>query len=366
MVRKYSWECKPRTKAKLEILNRYLGAWFSILANSGFRHVFYIDGFCGPGEYDGGEEGSPTIAARLANRTAKTYPNFTATLIFSDESPKALKHLQTLKEIKNPHSRIKIDIRKGKFSDEVQNILETLYQNPNSPTFSFIDPFGFSHSPLEKIKLFMHNKSSEIIVNFWCGYMNRFKEKSEKNIIEKIKNMVGEDDLSSIIDAEDSIAAFCDNFDNKLKKIGKFTLKFIMRDETNVRDNALFFCSNSSKGFEKIKEAMWKVDPEFGNSFSVHQDSFEKVQTSLFDKEAQTYPLFEKILEQFRGKQDISVEDIFKWVIEETSFLKPHARTELENLYKKNLITITDPESRPRRSNAWPERLLLTFAGKTL
>ncbi len=120
------WECKPRTKAKLEILNHYLGAWFGILARSGFDHVYYIDGFCGPGEYKNGEEGSPAIAARLANSTAEKYKNFSSTLIFIDKNSKAIKHLQTLEAIKNCHSRTKIVIRKSYFSNEIENILETL------------------------------------------------------------------------------------------------------------------------------------------------------------------------------------------------------------------------------------------------
>jgi len=180
----YLWECPPRTKAKLEILSKYLGAWFGILANQGYEHVFYIDGFCGPGEYLGGEEGSPIIAARHANYIAQNNSNFKATLIFVDKDPRAIKHLNTLKEIKNQHSNIKIIFVVGEFSDEVENIIKALEQNPKSPTFSFIDPFGFGDSPMETLKLLMHNDSSEIFVNFMCGFMNRFKEHEDEDVRE--------------------------------------------------------------------------------------------------------------------------------------------------------------------------------------
>ncbi|HSR55213.1 MAG TPA: three-Cys-motif partner protein TcmP [Alphaproteobacteria bacterium] len=70
------WNCPPRTRVKLEILRHYLGAWFGILAQGRFPHVYYVDGFCGPGEYSGGEEGSPVIAARFASRTAKKISRF--------------------------------------------------------------------------------------------------------------------------------------------------------------------------------------------------------------------------------------------------------------------------------------------------
>jgi len=42
------WEIDPHTKAKHEILRRYLNAWFPIL-NSWNNRIIYIDGFSGPG-----------------------------------------------------------------------------------------------------------------------------------------------------------------------------------------------------------------------------------------------------------------------------------------------------------------------------
>ncbi len=59
------WPIPPHTQAKHEILRHYLGAWFPILATTQ-RRLLYIDGFAGPGEYKGGEDGSPIIALKLA------------------------------------------------------------------------------------------------------------------------------------------------------------------------------------------------------------------------------------------------------------------------------------------------------------
>ncbi|MGC1375672.1 MAG: three-Cys-motif partner protein TcmP, partial [Anaerolineales bacterium] len=63
------WEIEPHTKAKHEILRKYLGAWFPILGSKNAR-IVYIDGFCGPGKYIGGEEGSPIIALHEAIKQA--------------------------------------------------------------------------------------------------------------------------------------------------------------------------------------------------------------------------------------------------------------------------------------------------------
>jgi hypothetical protein len=164
-----------------------------------------------------------------------------------------------------------------------------------------------------------------------------------------------------------SIDAVCESFVGSLKNIGKFTLKFMMRDEMNIRDNAFFFCGRNSKGFEKIKEAMWRVDPENGNSFSAHREAREQVFGSLFEPGAQTGRLGSLILDHFKGQKDVSVKTVFDWVIDDTDvFLPTHARRELETLLSRKKIIYTDPagSARKRRANDWPERLLVTFEAR--
>ena len=59
------WPIDPHTQAKYIILKRYLDAWLPIMTRYHGR-VLYIDGFAGPGKYQGGEEGSPIIALKSA------------------------------------------------------------------------------------------------------------------------------------------------------------------------------------------------------------------------------------------------------------------------------------------------------------
>ena len=51
------WDLEPHTLVKHQILRHYLSAWFPILGSAHTR-VDYIDGFCGPGRYKTGEDGS--------------------------------------------------------------------------------------------------------------------------------------------------------------------------------------------------------------------------------------------------------------------------------------------------------------------
>jgi hypothetical protein len=177
--------------------------------------------------------------------------------------------------------------------------------------------------------------------------------------------MIDTQDLAPVIEANDSIDAVCSAFEDQLKKIGRYTLKFMMRDESNIRDNAFFFCGRNSKGFEKIKEAMWKIDRESGNSFSSHREAKEETQQpGLFEKAAQTHRLSQLLLDRFGGREDVPIANIFRWVIEETDvFLPKHARKELENLYDRGKLSCSDGENlgRNRRTGTWPGWLLVTF-----
>lgn len=56
------WSIEDHTRAKHVILRKYLQAWFPIMHSLKQKRLVYIDGFAGPGKYEGGEDGSPLVA----------------------------------------------------------------------------------------------------------------------------------------------------------------------------------------------------------------------------------------------------------------------------------------------------------------
>lgn len=55
------WPLDPLTGAKHALWKLYLDRWFPIMGKH-HQRINYIDGFAGPGEYVGGEKGSPILA----------------------------------------------------------------------------------------------------------------------------------------------------------------------------------------------------------------------------------------------------------------------------------------------------------------
>lgn len=96
-----------------------------ILSQGRFSEILYIDGFAGPGEYAGGETGSPIIALD----TAPGYRSpLTAKLHFL-------------------------------FVEKDDALI---------PAFAFIDPFGWTGAPFSLVAKILTQRSREVFVNVMC------------------------------------------------------------------------------------------------------------------------------------------------------------------------------------------------------
>src|SRR5437667_11563413 len=94
------------TRAKHEILRRYLQAWLPIMTNRN-EHVVIIDGFAGPGEYIGGESGSPLIAVdTFLNHTYAKIREKKVTVLFIEEDARRCEYLERLLDIRKQVHRL--------------------------------------------------------------------------------------------------------------------------------------------------------------------------------------------------------------------------------------------------------------------
>lgn len=352
-----TWPCSPRTKVKLEILSSYLGAWFSILAH-GFERATYVDGFCGPGRYSTGEDGSPVVALKHAIATIQRFPRFTAQLVFIDENQQAIEHLKSLGITRASHRNVEIEFINARFADALPIIHHRFPFAPKVPMFSFIDPFGFSDTPFASVRSLMPNQHSELFVNLMGGWANRFCD--HPHVGSHVDEQLGGNFRERIRTSSDGVEEVMRIYEEQLGTLASFVRRFQMRDDTNVRDNALIFCGKHARGYEKMKEAMWKLDPLQGNSFSVYRASRSQGIHDLFGGEPFTAPLRNEIVKAFGKVKNVTVAELMKCVVERTDYLPKHLRTELDNLERSGEISFRDPLSTaPRRG--WPERLLISF-----
>lgn len=361
------WECKPRTRVKLEILQSYLGAWFSIIGSS-FQSALYFDGFCGPGKYSGGEDGSPIIALRHASKACATNPKFRPILIFNDRDKAACENVANLIAYERPHTNVQYFVTNKEFTSYSKDIASRLSAKSQFPTFSFIDPFGFKDTPLETVSRLLSGDRSECFINFWAGWANRFIGHPDAEVRGRVRELLGGEYIEQVMKSDDRISTIMQIYQARLMEKARFVKPFQMLDEGNVRDNTLIFCGQIAKGFIKMKEAMWRVDPEFGNRFSAfeHIAAGESGQRKMF-LGPDVNVLRRDLLRYLADKEFLTCKDLFDWVDAETMFLRKHAKIALSEYVASGRLAVFGPDGKQRRKDQWPDDFCVKLSdGKRL
>jgi three-Cys-motif partner protein len=118
------WPIEPHTAAKHQILRKYLDAWLPILGTYN-KKVVYIDGFSGPGQYQGGEPGSPIIALEAAS-THQAKLARELVFIFIEERLDRVDHLKSRIATLRLSSQFKIHVEQGTFAEKLTDLLNDL------------------------------------------------------------------------------------------------------------------------------------------------------------------------------------------------------------------------------------------------
>lgn len=351
------WEIKPHTKAKHEILKKYLQAWFPIMGKHN-NQITYIDGLCGPGGYSGGEPGSPIIALEVGKQQLnwlKGKVNFW----FIDKNEKAVNHLISDLENKSYPEIFKINkpfhgkIHQVIDRDDIQSDIRS------SPSFTLIDPFGFSDLPFSLIQKILNNSGSEVMIAFMVESINRWLRHPDQKIRQHIINYFGTEECLDIANKYKRAQELRELYQAKLKEVARYVRYFEMRNYKNRPIYYLFFATNSRLGFVKMKEAMWTIDPSGGFRFS---DATNPNQLVLF--EVDPIPELMQLLQKnFKDKGLISCMIIKNFVEEETSFIKKHMTEAMKKLENENKIVANELKSDggKRRAKTYPDNAFFRF-----
>ena len=148
------WPIEPHTRAKHEILQNYLKAWFPILSRRSGR-IVYLDGFAGPGVYSDGEHGSPAIALQTAVEHSLRERFQEIVFFFIEKNADRARILTQVLKKRFPDlpKNMKYEVRGAAFAPTLEQVLDELERRGANlaPTFAFLDPFGFSGFPMKLI-----------------------------------------------------------------------------------------------------------------------------------------------------------------------------------------------------------------------
>lgn len=322
------WPLEPHTRGKHLVLKNYLDAWFPIMSTYNGR-ILFIDGFAGPGEYQGGEVGSPIIAIRsLKEHKAKNKMDANIMFCFIEENAERANHLERLvqQEKQGLPPNCKTIVKKSRFDAQLTKIFDELDEEGKNlaPAFVMIDPFGVSDTPMEIIQRIFRNNKCEVYISFMYDAINRFKGTSDFE--SHLNALYGCKDWKEGLDIEDGTDRkkfLLSLYRNQLKKAGaRFVVHFELY-EGNRLVYAIFFGTQSEKGCERMKQAIWKVDP-FGN-YTFHGTN--SPQLILDPGHPDVMPLRATLIEKFKGNDYVGIDEILTFVsTDETDFHSGHVK----------------------------------------
>ncbi|MGH9773308.1 MAG: three-Cys-motif partner protein TcmP, partial [Candidatus Acidiferrales bacterium] len=309
-----------------------------ILSQGRFPKILYIDGFAGPGEYEGGEAGSPIIALDTA---LGFQPPLTAKVhfLFVEERSDRADHLRKQVALRTLPPNFSVVVEGGvtfetaftnRYSDYVR-------QGRLIPTFAFIDPFGWTGAPFSLVKQILSHRSCEVFVNFMYEEINRFIGHSDQ--IANFNSFFGTGEWKQCANAsEPRVRNRClhDLYLRQLHTGAAYVRSFEMSNVRDVTDYYLFYATKELLGLKKMKEAMWKADESGEFRFS---DATDLNQLVLFEKAPNLLTLRARIVAEFSGKQ-VSVANIESFVLLETAFRECHYKRILKTLEKEGGLTL--------------------------
>jgi len=309
------WPLEPHSKAKHLVLRNYLDAWLPILGSWSGR-ILFIDGFAGPGEYKGGEEGSPLIALRaFAEHKAKHVIKGEVRFIFIESDHARVEHLRqavTPWRQRLPAPSV-VEVIEGKFDETITATLNTLDAQAKqlAPAFVMIDPFGVSGTPMAVVRRILKNPKAEIYASFMYEAINRFKTTPEFE--GHLTNLFGCEAWRAGIDIGEPAGRrsfFYDLYEQQLRNAGAQHVVHFDLYAGHRLVYAIFFATKNWVGADRMKQAIWKVAP-FGD-FAFH--GTRSAQLTLGLSGANYEPLKKALRDEFRGKPWVRIESVLEFV----------------------------------------------------
>jgi three-Cys-motif partner protein len=358
------WDIPEHTRAKHQLLDRYLGGWYPILSKWS-RRVLYIDGFAGRGRYNDGSEGSPLVALRglLEHRHLPAMQDTEFVFIFIEHNKSNTESLRAeIDGLKAQYApwplNIHESVRHSTFEDEMHSIVTLLREQKKrlAPAFVFVDPFGWTRFPMSLLGELMQNPKSEIFVNFMAGHVMRFADMEQHGQqIEELFGIPQAKVMQDYVEGMNRVEYLRDVYVRELRRRARFPYmqSFAMINHTGNVSYYLVHGTKDRLGVKKMKEAMWHVDPIGDYTFS---DRLAGQDVLFSDPDFR--PLDKELLTHYAGRCGVPADEMCWHAVLNTPYRETHVRPRLTKLEKAGAIVV----NRPPGKRQFSEGVTVDFA----
>lgn len=336
------WDCAPHTRAKHELLRRYLQAWFPILlqGSRGRECVTYVEGFAGPGIYQTGEPGSPVVALQVFLQQRRFLDSGKRTnVVLIEGREDRLERLKQEVDVAtskygNVPAGMRIEFHNGQCATTLLTALEAVGAM-NTPIFAFLDSWGGPDIPLDVARAIAKVPSSEVLLTFGTRFLMQFGAVEEHQAAGD--QAFGGTSWRKVRDLPSDMKKrfLVNTYRESLQVAGfPYVLSFEMLG-VGGHDLHLVYGTTNSVGLEKMKEAMWKVDPIRGVHYRDPRDPDQLPLDLSFTPG--TGPLRRAILEELiKGQRTLA--QLREFTLLETVYRPPQATIAVRELLERGLV----------------------------
>jgi len=358
------WVLKEHSKVKHVLLETYLVSWIKLLGNWN-QKICYFDGFAGRGSYEDGTFGSPVKALKIADNYSDHLNKFICAFIEKDKNN--FKNLETVLsqerlKLKNP-GKIKILTENGEFSRVIERLLNQLDEEKSifSPSFFFIDPFGFSGIAFKIIERILHNPNTEVFFTFMVRDILRFL--SRPDLHNTYTRLFGTEKWKDIIKFSYKEKALVELYREQLHDVLKIKYSMPFRVCEFGTKRTLYYLlhiTNDFNAHKMMKDIMF-AQSSLGNfAYLSSKNISKRFKTKIFNVN-NVKPLKEYLIEKFKGKA-ITLYQIQKNVCDpwssEPPYIEKHYRKALKELELEGKIKIERIKSKTKNELRKSDRII--------
>lgn len=331
MVEPVLWPLEDHTSAKHQVLRAYLDAWIPIMGQQALKvrpytpgepRLLLVDGFAGPGQYAGGEPGSPLIMleALLSHSRFEHLREVRFLYLFIEQDKRRVEHLrQQLAKIAAP-ANVEVHLEEGAFETTFGQVVDDVAGRDHVlvPTFAFIDPFGYSAASMSLTGRFLDFPRSEALFFLPLSFIHRFVGRDGQ---ETALNALFDTDRwreAIPIQGDERRQFLLRLFQEQLR--GQGQVNNVRSFELRTADGngyRLVFATKHDRGLELMKEAMWSVDPAEGTRYIGHTATGQEV---LFANAVDTTALLGELRTAFADRS-FTVREAEHVTLHDTDFL---------------------------------------------
>jgi three-Cys-motif partner protein len=336
--------------AKISVYKRYLSIYLNVLGNTQFHTIYLIDLFAGEGRDVDGKACSSIAAIEALDQHIKTSNNVCKKVVvfFNDigksvieKDTKKIDRVKRLVDAFKLPSQYQVKYEAKDFNEIALKVIQRLNKlGPSEKALCFIDPWGYKYSKPALIKEFLANGRTELLLFVPICFMHRFAAKALKDEdflagqhIEQFISELYENEIPDIKSQVTFIKGILRQFKTFLGV--KYVDVLYIEKEKN-QYFALFFFSNSKRGFQKMLEAKWSIDESEGRAFSVNRSAINPILFESIDHENYTFLLFQEL----RRRGIMTNQEIFDFGLE-NNHLPKHSKKVLDELKKDSRVVIS-------------------------